>query len=88
MIPCEKYILVFLLQRDKIGSCVPEKKSVFTQNVTYYLFNYKLGLYALLQIEKGNVIVEQDGAPLYYANVVHQFLNVKLAKSYVGRGGW
>lgn len=63
-----------MLKLDKIGSRVTEKKILFcTSNITYYLFN-KLGLYALLQIEKGNVIVEQDGAPLYYANVVHQFL--------------
>lgn len=49
-------------------------------NIFVYLDKFELN--ALLQIEKGNVF-QQDGAPLYYANVVHQFLNVKLAKSYV-----
>lgn len=33
------------------------------------------------------MIVQEDGAPLYYANV-DQFMNVKLSQSCVGRGGW
>jgi hypothetical protein len=43
--------------------------------------------YALLQLNNNNLILQLDDAPVHFAHIVHDCLNVNFPGQWIGRGG-
>jgi hypothetical protein len=57
------------------------------RTVTSHNYLNMLELFAVPEVDD-NVILQQDGAPVHYANSVTEFLDETFPWHWIGRGGW
>jgi hypothetical protein len=58
------------------------------RTVTSHNYLDILELFAVPRIYDDNVIFQQDGAPVHYANIVTEFLDETFPLRWIGRGRW
>jgi hypothetical protein len=58
------------------------------RTVTSHSYLDMLELFTVPQTDDDNVIIQQDGAPAHYADIVTEFLDETFPRRWIGRGGW